>query len=281
MGDLVAIRQPSMDEMLAFAEIAVRSKFYGFTSADQLLTLMIVAQSQGRPFASVVEEYSVIQGRPALKAEAMLARFQKAGGHIEYKEYTDERCAIIFSHPQCSPVEVDWDMDRARQAGLAGKGPWRSYPRAMLKARCISDGVRAAFPACLGGCYTPEEISDFEPTPAHVSPPTARGQLAAPEEPGQVETPREPSSSQPLSKADARDDFKALVEDMRSHNSGHDLKEWLRMDTVKRRIQLQPDSYKAELRHEARGLLDGHKQIDAAKAAADQGFEEEEQNYDR
>ena len=185
------VRHTSLDEMRAFAEAAVASKFYGFASADQMLPLMIIAQSEGRSFASVVQEYSVIQNKPALKAEAMLARFQKAGGHIQWTELSDKRCAAIFSHPQCSPVEVDWDLDRAKQAGLGGKDMWRKFPRNMLKARVISDGVRTAYPACLGGMYTPEEVSDF--TPAQVSPPTQRGVLAAPEEPGQVETSREPS----------------------------------------------------------------------------------------
>jgi hypothetical protein len=180
--------------MHAFAEVAVRSKFYGFKTADEMLPLMIIAQSQGRPFTSVVEEYSVINGRPALKAESMLARFQKAGGHIKWTELSDTRCAAIFSHPQCDPVEVDWDMDRAKAAGLAGRDMWRKFARNMLKARVISDGVRTAYPACLGGVYTPEELGDMEPARTQVSPPPARGQLAAPEEPGQVETPREPPS---------------------------------------------------------------------------------------
>ena len=81
---------------------------------------------------------------------------------------------------------------RAQQAQIKNH-MWAKYPRNMLKARTISDGVRTAYPACLGGMYTPEEVSDF--TPAPVSLPSQRGQLAAPEEPGQVETPREPTSS--------------------------------------------------------------------------------------
>ena len=156
-------RIASLDDMRAFAEVAVKSKFYGFESAEQMLPLMMVAQSQGRSFVSVVEEYSVIQKRPALKAESMLARFQKAGGHIKWTELSDERCAAIFSHAQCDPVEVDWDLKRAQQAGISGKDNWRKYPRQMLKARVISDGVRLAYPACLGGMYTPEENMDIEP----------------------------------------------------------------------------------------------------------------------
>jgi len=178
--------------MQAFAEAAVKSKFYGFKSADEMLPLMIIAQSEGRSFASVVQEYDIIQGKPSLKAEAMLARFQKAGGHIQWTELSDTRCAAIFSHPQCAPVEIDWDMKRAQQAQIKNH-MWQKYPRNMLKARTISDGVRTAYPACLGGMYTPEEVSDF--TPAQVSPPSQRGgQLAAPEETGQSEALREPTS---------------------------------------------------------------------------------------
>jgi hypothetical protein len=183
----------SLEEMQAFAEAAVRSKFYGFKTADEMLPLMIIAQSEGRSFASVVQEYDIISGKPSLKAEAMLARFQKSGGHIQWTELSDARCAAIFSHPQCSPVEIDWDMRRAQQAQIKNH-MWAKYPRNMLKARVISDGVRTAFPACLGGMYTPEEVSEFAPARPQVSPPPARGQLAAPDEPGQVETHREPTS---------------------------------------------------------------------------------------
>ena len=186
-------RLTSLEEMQAFAEAAVKSRFYGFASVDQMLPLMMVAQSQGRSFVSVVEEYSIIQGRPALKSEAMLARFQKAGGHIKWTELSDNRCAAIFSHPQCDAVEIDWDMDRAKQAQIKNQ-MWSKYPRNMLKARVISDGVRTAYPACLGGMYVVEEVQEFEPVRPQVSPPPARGQLAAPEEPGQVEPPREPPS---------------------------------------------------------------------------------------
>lgn len=178
-------RSASFDEMRMFAQAAVRSRFYGFKTEEEMLPLMIIAQSQGRSFTSVVEEYSVINGRPALKAESMLARFQKAGGHIKWTELSDTRCAAVFSHPQCDPVEIDWDMERAKAAGLAGRDMWKKFARNMLKARVISDGVRTAYPACLGGVYTPEEAGDMEPATA--SPP--RGQLAAPE----IETPREPS----------------------------------------------------------------------------------------
>lgn len=221
-------RMTSLEEMQAFAEVAVRSRFYGFKSADEMLPLMMIAQSQGRSFTSVVEEYSVINGRPALKSESMLARFQKAGGHIQWTELSDKRCAAIFSHPQCSPVEVDWDMERAKAAGLAGRDMWKKFARNMLKARVISDGVRTAYPACLGGVYTPEELGDMEP--ARTPPPTpARGQLAAPEEPGQVETPRGPAPSELDGEEmdqTTQPEWPVMLEEMDAYSTREELKAW-------------------------------------------------------
>jgi hypothetical protein len=47
--------------------------------------------------ATVVQEYDIIQGRPALKSQAILARFQLAGGKVEYGTYTDDKVEMTFS----------------------------------------------------------------------------------------------------------------------------------------------------------------------------------------
>ena len=40
---------------------------------------------------------------------------------------------------------------------------WTKYPRQMLRARVISEGIRATNPAVATGMYTPEEVQDMEP----------------------------------------------------------------------------------------------------------------------
>ncbi|MBK8184776.1 MAG: hypothetical protein IPK63_18615 [Candidatus Competibacteraceae bacterium] len=49
----------------------------------------------------------------------------------------------------------------AKRANLAGKDLWKQYPRAMLRARVISEGIRTVYPGVLSGMYTPEEVRDF------------------------------------------------------------------------------------------------------------------------
>jgi hypothetical protein len=114
--------------------------------------------------AIAMRDYHVIQGRPALKSDAMLARFQTSGGKVNWTSYTDEVVTGVFSHPQGGDVSITWNMEMAHRLGFTKKENWRNYPRAMMRARCISEGIRTVFPACVAGVYTPEEVQDFAPT---------------------------------------------------------------------------------------------------------------------
>ena len=217
----------SFDEVMRMAEAIAKSRLFGVTQVDQVVALMLMAEAEGRHVASAMQDYSVIQGKPSLKAEAMLARFQQAGGKVKWTCLTDERVSAIFSHAQCEPVEIDWDMARAKQAQL-NNPMWKKYPRQMLRARVISEGVRTAYPGALGGMYAPEEVIDFEP-PVRVSPPTQRGVLAAPEEPGQVETPREPSiiehDGEEVDQT-TQPEWPILESEMEAYATREDLKAW-------------------------------------------------------
>lgn len=161
-----------MNDMLRMAEAFAKSGFFGIKTADQALALMAIAQAEGLHPAIAARDYHVIQGKPALKADAMMARFQAAGGRVKWTEMTDERVCAEFSHPAGGTVEIDWDKARAQQAGFWGKDNWKKFPRAMLRARVISEGIRTVFPGVVVGTYTPEEVQDFEaPRRPDIQPP--------------------------------------------------------------------------------------------------------------
>jgi len=154
----------SITDLEKMAHYMVASKLFGIQSKEQAVALMLISQAEGLHPAIAARDYHIIQGRHTLKADALLARFQQTGGKVEWLEYTDEKVSAIFSHPQSPrPVMVDWDMDRAKVAGLGDKDNWKKYRRQMLKARVVSDGVRLCSPGCAVGVYTPEEVLDFEP----------------------------------------------------------------------------------------------------------------------
>lgn len=155
-----------VDQVERMALAVAKSGLFGVKTPDQAMALMLIAQAEGLHPAIAARDYHVINGRPTLKADAMLARLQTAGGSVRWGEYTDQRVVGTFSHPQGGSVEVAWTVDMATAAGLTKNPTWRSYPRQMLRARCVSEGIRTVFPGVVVGTYTPEEAEDEPARPA-------------------------------------------------------------------------------------------------------------------
>ena len=145
-----------------------KSNLFGVKTPEQAIALMLVAQAEGMHPAIAATHYHVINGRPTLKADAMLSRFQAAGGTVNWKTYTDAEVTGTFSHPQGGRVDITWTVAQAQAAGLTKNATWRQYPRQMLRSRCISEGIRTVYPGVTVGVYTPEEVSDFAPSPRTV-----------------------------------------------------------------------------------------------------------------
>ncbi len=197
-GNLPAVRY-AVGEIAEMAKSVSRSRLFGLDES-QAFTLMMLAESKGLHPIQAVERYHVIKRRPSMKADAMLAEFQRHGGVVEWITYDTTKCEAIFEAPNVkTPTKVSWTIDDARKAGLVDKdGMYVKYPRQMLRARVISEGVRMTMPGIILGIYTPEEVNDFEPPvrrdarvvedpPASSQPPNndsgyGRGQYASPEQ---------------------------------------------------------------------------------------------------
>lgn len=167
-------------EIQRLAKSAVASKMFGVKTEDEAISLMMIAQSEGIHPMTAVRDYHVIQNRPSLKAETMLARFQQAGGSVQWHELTDIKADATFTHPSGGSLRLDWTIERAKAAGLGTKDNWKSFPRAMLRSRLVSEGVRTVCPGVLIGAYTPEEIIDIPEEIKTVSPEQAVHSFSTP-----------------------------------------------------------------------------------------------------
>lgn len=178
-----------ISDMRQMAEAVAKSGLFGMKTTDQALALMLIAHAEGLHPAIAARDYDIIQGRPSKKAEAMLRTFLDLGGKVEWHDYTDEKVSATFSSPQASPVRIDWDLARAKKAGLGGKDMYAKYPRQMLRARVISEGVRTIDPRATSGMYTSEEVADFEPKR-----PQQKRREETPSEPEAATEPEEPQN---------------------------------------------------------------------------------------
>lgn len=152
-----------ISEIQQLATATARSGFFaGVETPDKALVLMAIAQAEGCAPIQAMQRYHIIKGKPSKQAWAMLADFTSAGGKVEWHEHSSKCCKATFSHPAGGTVTVDWDLEKARGAGLSGNDNWRKYPENMLHARVVSNGVRFVYPAAANGLYTPEEVEDFD-----------------------------------------------------------------------------------------------------------------------
>jgi len=172
VNSLVTVTPPMpVSDVERIAHAFAQSRMFGVSDPNAALSLCLLAQAEGQHPAIAFRDYSIIQGKPAKKAEAMQRDFLQSGGKIEWLELTDDCVKAKFSHPAGGTATIDWTMERARAAGLGGKDNWRKFPRQMLRSRVISEGVRTVCPMATSGLYVPEEVVDFDNRPAPVEQP--------------------------------------------------------------------------------------------------------------
>ena len=167
------------DDVARMGQVMAQSKLFGIQNEQQAIALMLLCQSENLHPATAMRDYHLIQGRPALKADAMLARFQAAGGKVKWITYTDEKVEGIFTHPAGDTITIEWTPQRVARAQIKND-MHAKYPRQMLKARCISEGIRAIYPGVLSGMYAPEEVQEmtFEEPPTDPSSSLSRTEQA-------------------------------------------------------------------------------------------------------
>lgn len=152
------------DMMKDQADTLVRSGFlpYSIKKPEQAIAIMLKGRELGIPAMQAFSHIHIIQGKPTISAELMLALIYKncPEAKIEYIRYEADGCTIKATRPGHAPAVFTFDHNDAKNAQLLGKDNWQKYARAMYRSRCISEMARSVFPDCLMGCsYTPEELN--------------------------------------------------------------------------------------------------------------------------
>lgn len=145
------------------ANVFIRSGFLpsSIKTPEQAMTIMFKGRELGIPPMQAFSHINVIQGKPAISSELMLALIYRSypGAKIDFKKLESDGCQIMAGRPGQKQVLIKFEKADAESAGLLGKENWRKYPRAMFRSRAISEMARALFPECLMGCsYVPEEL---------------------------------------------------------------------------------------------------------------------------
>lgn len=132
---------------------------------------MMWSHSLGIPIVQGLQGIAVINGKPSLYGDALLAVCMGSGQMTDIEETftgnADNLTATckVTRRGKPTPVVSTFSIADARAAGLLGKqGAWQQYTRRMLKMRARAFALRDAFPDVLSGIASAEEMQDVEGT---------------------------------------------------------------------------------------------------------------------
>lgn len=141
-------------------------------AADVLVTIIAGQELGLSPMASL-RAIHVIEGKPVLSADGMIALVLGSGKAAYFERVEESDTSVTYETLRVgskNPRRCTWTIQQAKQAALHLKDNWRAYPRAMLASRAKSELARDVYPDVLAGCFTDDEI-DSTTRPAY-QPPT-------------------------------------------------------------------------------------------------------------
>jgi hypothetical protein len=158
----------TLENAIRVSEIIAASSFCPTTMKGKpgdVLVCMQFGQELGlKPMASI-QNIAVINGRPSIWGDAMLAVCQQSPDFEYMKEDFDSKTmtATCTVKRKNEPEHtVNFSKEKATKANLWGKaGPWTQYPERMLQMRARGFGLRDKFSDLLRGIIIKEEAEDY------------------------------------------------------------------------------------------------------------------------
>lgn len=165
---------------------------------EAVLFVILAGRDLGLSPVASLRSISVIQGKIECSADLQLSLFHKHGGRSKWVTLTDKEASLHLMAPWCEPHTSTFTMADAQRAGIA-TGNYQKYPKAMLRSRAITQGLKDIGFDATAGLYAPGEIggeavvASEEDEASHRSPdepavPEVKVAQAVTEEAGEVPT---------------------------------------------------------------------------------------------
>lgn len=153
-----------LDDVWDLAQRAAKSGLFGVRSSEDAFVRIVTGAELGISSYAALRCIAVVSGKPVLDATLIAGLCQRSRDCLRWSvlETTEQRCIIETQHRRDGVIKHAFTWKDAERAKLVGKDNWRNYPRAMLRARCISELARIAYPGVVAGIYTPEELERVE-----------------------------------------------------------------------------------------------------------------------
>lgn len=151
-----------------YAAMIARSSFcpQGFkNNPGDVLIAVQMGRELGLQPIQALQNIAVINGKPSIYGDAMLALVQQHPAYEWIKEESNDKEAVCTIKRKGEPEHtVKFTVDDAKRANLLEKpGPWKTYPKRMMQMRARGFACRDKFSDALKGFISAEEADDYPP----------------------------------------------------------------------------------------------------------------------
>jgi hypothetical protein len=174
MSQLAVMPRSDFDVIKEQAQILLDSGFLpkAIDTVPKAVAIAMHGAELGIPIWTALNNINVIQGKPSASPQLMLALINRSGQLEDMSiDVNDERAIVTMKRKGRTAHIEEFSMADARQMmtteyvngqrkqiPLAEKYNWKQMPQTMMKWRAVAACARVAFPDCILGLYTPEEM---------------------------------------------------------------------------------------------------------------------------
>lgn len=149
----------SFGEMMQMGDALVKTGFLPvhLKNGAQVAAIVLTGRELGMEPMRAIRSLNLVKGKVTENADSQLARFKADGGRAQFRELTDERAVLYLRHPNGDEHEEVFSLLDARNAGIASD-MYKKYPKAMLRSRAITAGLKSIGWDGAVGNYDPDEL---------------------------------------------------------------------------------------------------------------------------
>ena len=168
------IMPATLHDKMEMAEVFVKSNLMprGLDKPEKVVIALEMGHELGLPPLIAIMNIAVINSKPTLKADMMVALALRSGkiediriSFIGKEHENDENygCRVTIKRKDIKTLfKATFTRRDAKVAGLSFKDNWQKYERRMLKHRAMAFCIRDSLPEIFAGIYLPDELENIE-----------------------------------------------------------------------------------------------------------------------
>jgi hypothetical protein len=167
----------NLDQAMQLANMICRSQLAPknyMNKPEDTLVAMMMGHELGLNPLQAIQNIAVINGRPSIYGDALMALVQNSPAFGGISESFDEGTMTATCTVWRKGGEKHTQTYSQKDAGVAGlwdkQGPWKQHPKRMLAMRARGFALRNQFADALAGLVTREEAEDMDRSERDVTP---------------------------------------------------------------------------------------------------------------